>query len=327
MRAAVVESLTGPDGVVLAERPRPTLDGDGTRVMVEVYAAGISFPDLLLTQGRYQLRREPPFTLGVECAGIVAEAPAGAAVRPGQRVVVEAPDSCAEYVTAAAGSVFPIPDALSMGQGVALLMNYHTAHFGLIRRGRLKAGETLLVHGAAGGVGSAAVQVGKGVGARVIAVCSEPRKAAIAARLGADHTVLVDDDWLRQVRELTDRGVDVVFDPVGGDVFDDTVRALAPEGRLVVIGFAGGAIAKLAMNRVLFRNIDIVGAAWGAFIEHSPELRASTHEALVELVEAGRIDPLVGAELPLEQAADALRLLADRQAVGKVVLQVRKEDR
>lgn len=325
MRAAVVESLNGPDGVTISDRPRPS--GDGGLVVVEVHAAGISFPDLLLTQGRYQVRQEPPFTLGIESAGIVAQAPPAARVQAGQRVIVDAHASCAEYVAASPDDVLPLPDTLSMSQGVALMMNYQTAHFGLVRRGRLQAGETLLVHGAAGGVGSAAVQLGKGLGARVIAVCSEPRKAEIATRLGADHAILLGDGWAERVRQASGGGVQVVFDPVGGDLFDDTVRTLGPEGRLVVIGFAGGGIPTLAMNRVLFRNIDVVGAAWGAFLQRTPAIKAATHRALVELVQAGRIDPLVGAELPLERAADALRLLADRRAVGKVVLKLRDEAR
>jgi NADPH:quinone reductase len=320
MRAAVVTRLAGPDAVTVMEVPQPSpAPGE---VLVEVHAAGISFPDLLLSQGRYQIRREPPFTLGVECTGVVREAPPASGLAEGQRVVVDAPGCCAELVAASPDDVFPLPDALSMGQGVALLMNYHTAHFGLVRRGRLRAGETLLVHGAAGGVGSAAVDLGSALGARVIAVCSDPGKAEIATRLGAEHTVPTGEGWLQRVRELGAGGVDVVFDPVGGQMFDDTVRALAPEGRLVVIGFAGGGIPTLAMNRVLFRNIDVVGAGWGAFLEKDPGIKRPTHHALVELAEAGRIAPHVGAELPLERAADALRLLAERKATGKVVLRV-----
>jgi len=321
VRALAVERLTGPDGVALVERPEPAA-GDG-RVLIEVHAAGVSFPDLLLSQGLYQARPEVPFPAGVEGAGRVLEAAPSSGFRTGQRVVFSGRGSWAERVAAAGSDVFPLPERLTMAQGAALLMNYHTAHFGLIRRGRLVGGETLLVHGAAGGVGSAAVQVGKAVGARVIAVVSDERKAEVATRVGADSSVLFGEDWLQRVRDLSGDGVDVVFDPVAGDRFDDTVRTLAPEGRLVIIGFAGGSIPRLSVNRVLFRNIDIVGAAWGAFLEHGPDIRAGTHADLVRMVEEGFVDPLVGAALPLERAADALRLLADRQAVGKVVLTVR----
>ncbi|HLH70433.1 MAG TPA: NADPH:quinone oxidoreductase family protein [Candidatus Dormibacteraeota bacterium] len=324
MKAVVVERLEGPDGLVIAERPEPRPDG---AVLIAVHAAGVSFPDLLLSRGQYQIRREPPFVLGVEAAGTVVSAPPGSGLEPGQRVVASAWESWAEAVVVPPDRVFPVPERLTLAQGVALLMNYHTAHFGLIRRGRLRAGETLLVHGAAGGVGSAAVELGKAAGATVIAVVSDQRKAAAVSRLGADHVVLADAGWLEEVRRLSGGGVDVAFDPVTGDRFDDTVRALAVEGRLVVIGFAGGAIPRLAINRVLFRNIDVVGAAWGAFVDRHPDLPARTHAELVRLVEAGRLSPLVGAEFPLAQAADALRLLEGRQAIGKVVLKVREEDR
>jgi NADPH2:quinone reductase len=322
VRAVVVERLEGPEGLVVTDRPEPRAEG---AVLVAVHAAGVSFPDLLLSRGRYQIRRDPPFVLGLEAAGTVLSAPEGTGLRPGQRVVASAWDSWAETVVAPPDRVFPVPEGLSLAQGVALLMNYHTAHFGLVRRGRLRAGETLLVHGAAGGVGSAAVDLGKAVGATVIAVVSDRRKADVAAGLGADHVVIADEGWLEEVRRLSGGGVDVAFDPVTAERFDDTVRALASEGRLVVIGFAGGSIPRLAMNRVLFRNIDVVGAAWGAFVDRHPDLPAQTHAELVRLVEAGRLSPLVGAELPLERAADALRLLEERRATGKVVLRVREE--
>ena len=317
-----MEQLEGPDGLVLTDRPPPEA-GDG--VVVAVHAAGVSFPDLLLSQGLYQVRPALPFPAGLEGAGTVLAAPAGSGFRPGQRVVVSGSGAWADQVVAPADQVFPLPDRLSMAQGAGLLMNYHTAHFGLVRRGRLGAGETLLVHGAAGGVGSAAVQVGKAVGARVIAVVSDPIKAEAATAAGADHALLAGEDWPGRVRELAPDGVDVIFDPVAGDRFDDSVRALAPEGRLIVIGFAGGSIPTLAMNRVLFRNIDIVGAAWGAFLDRHPELKAATHAELLPMVEAGFVAPLVGLELPLERAADALRAIAERRAVGKVVLTVRPE--
>ena len=317
-----MERLDGPDGLTVADRPEPET-GDG--VLVAVHAAGVSFPDLLLSHGRYQVQPQVPFVPGLEAAGVVLDAPASSDLRPGQRVVVTAWGAWAERVVVAPDQVLPLPDALSMAQGAGLVMNYHTAHFGLIRRGRLRAGETLLVHGAAGGVGSAAIQVGKAAGADVIAVVSDQAKADAAAQAGADHAVLLGEGWLDRVRELRPAGVDVIFDPVAGDRFDDSVRALALEGRLVIIGFAGGSIPRLAMNRVLFRNIDVVGAAWGAFLERRPELKLETHADLLRMIDAGFVAPLVGAELPLERAADAVRLIGDRQAVGKVVLTVREE--
>lgn len=325
MRAVVLERPAGPDGLALADRPEP--QPDGSRVLLDVHAAGVSFPDLLLSQGLYQLRPEVPFVMGLELAGLVVDAPAGSGLRAGQRVVASAFGSWTERVMAPPGQVFPLPDSLTMAQGAGLLMNYHTAHFALARRGRLRSGETLLVHGAAGGVGSAAIQVGRALGARVVAVVSDDRKAEVAARLGAESTVMSGEGWLDRVRQVSPSGVDAIFDPVAGDRFDDSVRALAPEGRLIIIGFAGGSIPSVATNRVLFRNIDIVGAAWGAFLERHPEIRSGTHEELLRMAEAGFVDPYVGAELPLEQAADAVRLIGDRKAVGKVVLTVREEAR
>jgi len=320
VKAAVVERLAGPEGLTVIERPAPD---EGGGVLVDVYAAGVSFPDLLMSQGKYQIQPEPPFVLGVEGAGVVAEAPPSTGLRPGQRVVFNAMGSWAEQVAVAPEQVLSLPDALTMEQGAGLLMNYHTAHFGLVRRGRLQPAETLLVHGAAGGVGSAAIQVGQAVGARVIAVVSDERKAEVASRLGADECVLAGEGWLERVRRASGGGVNVIFDPVAGDRFDDSIRALAPEGRLLIIGFAGGSIPRVAVNRVLFRNIDLVGAGWGAFLEVHPEVKASTHAGLLQMVEAGFVAPLVGAEFPLERAAEALRLIADRQAVGKVVLKVK----
>jgi NADPH2:quinone reductase len=319
----MLQSLAGPDGLVVSDRPEPPPDSAG--VLLDVHAAGVSFPDLLLSQGMYQARPEVPFAMGLEAAGVVLEAPASSGLRAGQRVVASAPGSWAERVVARPDQVFALPDALTMAQGAGLIMNYHTAHFGLARRGRLREGETLLVHGAAGGVGSAAIQVGRALGARVVAVVSNERKEAAAARLGATAFVRAGEGWLGRLREVCPNGVDAIFDPVAGDTFDDSVRALAPEGRLVVIGFAGGSIPTLAMNRVLFRNIDIVGAAWGAFIERHPEIRGGAHQDLLRWVEAGFVDPLVGAELPLDRAADAVRLIGDRQAIGKVVLTVHEE--
>lgn len=320
MRAQQVVELTGPEGLRMAELPEPAGD---SAVLIDVKAAGVSFPDLLLTRGMYQHRPEPPFVPGVEGAGVVRSAPPGSDLAPGDRVAVFSMGCFAEVVAAEPDTVFPIPDGLDFEQAAGFLMNYHTAHFALHRRGRLNAGETVLVRGGAGGTGTAAVQVAKGLGAHVIAGVGTERKAGVARDAGADETVVGDEGWLDRVRELTGgRGVDVVFDPVGGDGFDDCVRALAPEGRLLVIGFAGGQIPRVAVNRLLFRNIDVVGAGWGAFIEHEPAIVAETNAALAGLIGSGHVRPIVGASYPLEQAADALRELAERRAVGKIVLTI-----
>ncbi len=325
MRAVVVERLEGPSALTVVDQPEPAEDPASVRI--KVYAAGVATPDLLLTQGRFQIKLDPPFVPGQEVAGIVLDAPRASGFRAGQRVIATRFGGCwAETILTAPDHVFPLPDRLSMSEGAAVMRNYHAAYLALVRRAQLSKGEVLLVHGAAGGMGGAAVQIGKAAGARVIAVVSDDRKAAAARRLGADHTVLVGERWLERVRELTGRGVDVIFDPVTGDRFEDSLRALAPEGRFVVIGFRAGSIPQIALNRVLFRNISIVGAAWGTIVEHRPDLPALAHRKILPMIEAGFIKPLVGAEFPLAEAAAALHSVADRRGgLGKVVLTVREE--
>jgi NADPH2:quinone reductase len=323
MRALRLIELSGPDGLELADVPEPDA-GEGM-VLIDVHAAGVAFPDLLLTRGEYQIKADPPFVPGIEVAGVVREAPEGSVLAPGMRVAAQtALGGFAEVAAAPVGLTFAIPDAMTFEQASGFVMNYHTAWFGLARRGRLAAGEALLVHGAAGGVGSAAVQVGKGLGARVIAAVSDEAKEAVARDAGADAVVRVDGDWVGAVRELTDgRGADVVFDPVGGDRFELSPRCLAPEGRLLVIGFAEGRIPEIAANRVLLRNIDVVGVNWGGFLGAHPGLASEGAAALAELFERGFVRPLVGGTYPLEEGARALRDLDERRATGKLVLSVR----
>jgi NADPH2:quinone reductase len=293
-------------------------------LLIDVRAAGVSFPDLLLTRGEYQLKPEPPFTLGVECAGVVREAPDGSGFAAGERVMaLTMLGTFAEVVRAPLPMCFPIPDGLDFEQAAGFVMNYHTAHFALARRGRLREGETLLVHGAAGGVGTAAVQVGKGLGARVLAVVSDEQKAAVAREAGADDVIESGGDWVAATKEATGgRGADVIFDPVGGERLESSPRCLAPEGRLLVIGFAEGSIPSLAANRILLRNIDVVGVNWGGFLPVDPALSGATHEALAEMVAAGHVAPVVGRSYPLESAAEALGDLDGRRARGKLVLAI-----
>src|SRR4051795_3505577 len=227
MRAVQVIEPTGPEHLEVRDVPEPTPGAED--VLVEVHAVGVSFPDLLLSRGEYQLKPEPPFTLGVDFAGVVVSGPG---FEPGQRVAGVGPyGNAAELVASPVISTFPLPDALSFEEGAALPMNYLTAQFALAERGRLQAGETVLVHGAAGGVGTATIQVAKGYGARTIAVVSTEEKAEVARKAGADETVLL-DGFRDEVKELTGgRGVDVIVDVVGGDVFTDSLRSLAPQGR------------------------------------------------------------------------------------------------
>lgn len=322
MRAIQITALDGPDGVELVEVDDPTPGPE--QVLVEVRAAGVAFPDLLQSRGLYQLKPPLPFVPGVEVAGVVRSAPEGSRFRPGDRVMAFGMlGGMAELLAVAEATTFPLPDQLSFAQGAALPMNYHTAHFCLVRRGRLRAGETVLVHGAAGGVGTATIEVAKALDARVIAVVSSDEKADVARATGADEVVRSDGSWKDEARELTGgRGVDVVLDPVGGDRFTDSIRSLAPEGRLLVVGFAGGSIPEVRVNRLLLSNTSIVGCAWGGFLMQDPSIVGKIADALDTMIRDGHINPPVGATFPLAQAADALRLLDDRRATGKVVLTV-----
>ena len=322
MRALQLERLDGPEGLTLVDVPEPEA---GDQVLIDVRAAGVSFPDLLLTKGQYQMKPSLPFVPGVEVAGVVRSAPAGAAVKAGDKVMAFTMlGGWAEVVVAPPEMTFRIPEGWSFETAAGTVMNYHTAHFALHRRGRLKAGETVLVHGAAGGVGTATIQVARGAGARVLAVVSSEEKAEVARSAGADLAVLSTGDWVSRVKDATQgRGVDVVMDPVGGDIFDLSLKCLAPEGRLLVVGFAGGRIPEVKVNRLLLRNVDVVGVAWGAFILQEPQLTAEIAQGLAALAEKGFVEPLVGSTFPLEQAARALRELESRKATGKVVLRVR----
>jgi NADPH2:quinone reductase len=317
MRAAQVTELTGPAAVRLVEIDEPRAS-DGN-LLVDVKAAGVSFPELLQTRGEYQLKLDPPFTLGGELAGVVREAPAGSGFAPGDRITALAPlgGAYADVAVVPSLAAFRIPDELDFGQGAAYLMNYHTAHFALARRAELREGETLLVHGAAGGTGTAAIQVGKGLGARVVGVVSTDEKERVAREAGADEVVRSDADWRKQAGPAN-----VIFDPVGGSRFDESVRALAPEGRLVVIGFTEGSIPTVSVNRLLFRNVSVVGAGWGHFAFERPEYLREVASALDGMVAAGHVRPIVGRRFPLAEVRAALEELDGRRAVGKVVLDI-----
>lgn len=328
MRAVRIENLEGPEkALALAEVPEPEpshplTPGEG--VVVDVRAAGVSFPEVLQTWGQYQLKPPLPFIPGSEVAGIVRNAPDGAAVRPGDRVAAFcALGGFADVAVAPAFLTFPLPDALDFAQGAALILNYHTAYFSLRLRGRLAKGETVLVHGAAGGVGTAALQVAKGLGARTIAVVSSEEKERVAREAGADEVLRADDPWKDQARELSGGGgVDVVLDPVGGDRFTDSLRSLAEGGRVVVVGFTGGSIPEVKVNRLLLSNTEVVGAGWGAYCMGKPDLCREIGASLEEMIERGVVRPSVGASFPLEQTAEALELIDGRGATGKVVLEL-----
>lgn len=321
MRAVQVIDTTGPADVVVRDVPEPAPGPDD--VLVEVHSVGVSFPDLLLSKGEYQLKPEVPFTLGVDFAGVVVSGPDG--FEPGQRVAgVGGYGGAAELVANPAMFTFALPDHLSFDEGAALPMNYLTAQFALAERGQLKAGETVLVHGAAGGVGTATIQVAKGYGARTVAVVSSDEKAAVAKAAGADETVLV-DGFKESVQELTGgQGVDVVLDVVGGDVFTDSLRVLSTQGRLLVVGFAAGqGIPEVKVNRLLLNNIDVRGVGWGAYAMLRPGYMQQQWAELLPMMASGVVKPPIGATYDLDGFSRALQDMEDRKTLGKSVVQTR----
>jgi NADPH2:quinone reductase len=327
MRAMQITELTGPaTALELAELPDPEpshMMTPGRGVLVEVKAAGVAFPEVLQTRGEYQYKPPLPFVPGAEVAGIVREATDGASVKPGDRVAaMVATGGFAELAVAPEFFAFPLPESLDFAQGAGLIFNYHTAYFSLKLRGRLSDGEWVLVHGAAGGVGTAALQVAKGLGARTIGIVSSDEKERVAREAGADHVFRAEGAWKDEAKEASGGGVDIVLDPVGGDRFTDSLRSLREGGRAVVIGFTGGSIPEVKVNRLLLNNIEVVGAGWGAYVTSKPEVTLEIGAALDELIADGYVKPIVGARFPLERAAEALELIDERGATGKVVLEV-----
>src|SRR6478672_10488797 len=317
MRAIQITNLNGPDEALeLVDIPEPEpshMLTPGSGVLVDVHAAGVSFPEVLQTRGEYQFKPELPFVPGSEVGGVRRDT--------GERVAAFSfLGAFAEVAVAPDYMVFPIPDSWSYEQGAALVLNYHTAYFSLKIRGRLTAGETVLVHGAAGGVGTATIQVAKGLGARVIGVVSSDEKEQVARDAGADEVVRA-DGFKDSVKELG--GADLVVDPVGGDRFTDSLRSLKEEGRLVVVGFTAGSIPEVKVNRLLLNNTEVIGAGWGAYVMPKPEVTSQIGDELQKLISSGAVNPPVGASFAFEDAADALKLIDGRGATGKVVLAVR----
>jgi NADPH2:quinone reductase len=324
MRAWRAHELGEPADVLRLDEVEAPKPGQG-EVVVEVEAAGLNFPDVLLLRGQYQERPPLPFTPGLEVAGRVVASGPGARITVGERVVAIAGPprgGLAERVCVASADVLPLPDCMPSVTAAAMLITYQTGYLALHRRALLRPGETLLVHGGAGGVGSAAIQLGCAAGARVIATASGAERAAVCRRLGAD--IAVDNtaaDFVEVVKEVTrGRGADVVYDPVGGDVFDRSRRCVAFEGRILVIGFAGGRIPDVPTNHVLVKNYAVVGVHWGLYRRVLPHVVPDIHEHLVDLHREGLIDPLIGAELPFEEAPQGITMLAERRALGKIVV-------
>jgi NADPH:quinone reductase len=319
MRALRVHDPTGPDGLRLDEIDVPPAP-DERAVRVAVHAAGVGFVDTLMVRGRYQVRPAVPFVPGLEVAGAVELAPDGSGFARGDPVVGHVMGGgFAETAWVPTTRVARLHPALTAVEGAASLVNHHTALVALERRARLQRGERVLVHGAGGGLGSAVVQVGTALGAEVWAVAGAPERAELARRAGA-ATVFDRDSWFDAVRAAG--GVDVVVDPVGGTVFEQSLRCLAPEGRLVTVGFASGRIPAAAANRLLLRNAAAVGCAWRELLDVDPGLFAATARRFDGLVDAG-LRPLLGATFDLADGATALRLIEDRAVAGKIVLTTR----
>lgn len=322
MKAMVAARWCEPSELEYRDVPDP-VPGPG-EVLVETRAIGCNFPDILMVQGKYQVKPPLPFSPGHEIAGVVrATGPGVTGVRPGERVIASLEwGGYAERALAAAARVYRIPDVMPFEQAAALLVVYQTGYCALVQRAALQPGEWLLVHGAAGGVGLAAVQLGKALGARVIATAGSPEKLEIARQSGAE--VLMDyrtEDWIERVKTVTGgEGADVIYDPVGGDVFDGSTRCIAFEGRLLTIGFAGGRIPTLAINRVLLKNFSVVGVHWGYYQRRGSPLIREWMDALLKLYAEGGIRPVIYRTYPLRQAAAALRALGARESYGKVVL-------
>ncbi|MFE5283565.1 NADPH:quinone oxidoreductase family protein [Nocardia sp. NPDC056611] len=324
MRAAVVSKLEGPEAIEVLDIPEPVAYPGG--VVIDVHAAGIAFPDVLMTRGLYQMKPPLPYVVGCEVGGIVREAPEGSHVQAGDRVIALTllGNAAAEVAIAPNDMVFKLPDNVSLESGAGVLFNDLTVHFCLRNRGRLAPGETVLVHGAAGGIGTSTLRMAQALGAgRVIAVVSTEEKAEVARANGATDVVLT-DGWLAAVKELTGgRGVDIVLDPVGGDRFTDSIRSLASGGRVLVVGFTAGDIPTVKVNRLLLKNVEVIGAAWGEWVMTHPGYLREQWEEVAPLLANGKITPPEPQIYTLAHTAEAVSALDKRTATGKVVVTLR----
>jgi NADPH:quinone reductase len=324
MPKAVVCRELGPPERLRLETFAPAQLAPG-QVRVAIHAAGINFPDILMAAGEYQLKPELPFTPGVEAAGEVTEVSGAAGIAVGDRVIVKMRHGAyTDEAVLAPSQLTPLPSTFDYAEGATFLAAHGTAYHALIDRGQVRAGEVLLVHGAGGGVGLAAVEIGKMLGATVIAAASSEEKLAAAQARGADHLVLYGREPFRDaVKRITDgRGADVVFDPVGGEVFENSLRCIAWGARVLVVGFTGG-IGLARTNLVLIKGASVLGVRAGEAVRRNPALGEVRLRALTEWAEAGKIRPNVSHRLPLEDYAKAMRLLIDRKAIGRVALMMR----
>lgn len=324
MKALLCTAWGGPEDLSIGELPSPRPAAD--EILVGVKACGLNFADTLMIQGKYQERPPFPFSPGLEVSGEVSES--GSAVddfAPGDRVIALCGHGgLAEQVVVPAANAVRVPQAMDFVTAAGFSVVYGTAHVGLERRARLLPGEALLVHGAAGGVGLAAVQVGRQMGARVIATAGSEEKLALACSHGAEHGINYRESGFREeVKALTHgRGADVIFDPVGGEVFNQSLRCINWEGRILVIGFASGSIPELPVNLTLVKNISVVGVYWGAYRKRNPAVLQQSWQQLLDWYAEGALSPLISATYPLAQAPAALASIMERRATGKVVVTV-----
>ncbi len=322
MKAVRCVELGGPEKLQVEETELPQ-PGEG-EIRIKVAGCGVNFADSLIIQGKYQIRPTPPFTPGMEVAGkISAVGPSVEDLKRGQLVIgMTGVGGFAEEVICPVVDVMPCPDGLDPVVAAALPVAYGTAHLGLAHRARLQAGETLLVHGASGGVGLAAVEVGKRMGATVIATASSADKLEIAAEHGADHLInYAEGPFKDRVKELTGGlGANVIFDPVGGDVFDQSLRCIAWEGRIVVVGFASGRIPDVPANLTLVKNMAVMGVYWGAYRDRDPAVMTASFATLAEWLKEGALKPLISKIYPLEDTKQAITDLMERRAKGKIVV-------
>ena len=325
MKAVLCKAFGPAESLVLEDIASP--EPKKNEVLLQVHAAGVNFPDTLIIEGKYQFKPPFPFSPGGEAAGVVgAVGEKVTHVKPGDRVMaLTGWGSFAEEVAVPGYSVMPIPDGMDFASAAAFGMTYGTSMHALKQRANLQPGETLLVLGASGGVGLAAVEIGKAMGAKVIAAASSEAKLEVAKAAGADVLINYSEGSLKdKLKEITGgQGVDVIYDPVGGDLFEEAFRSIAWNGRMLVVGFASGTIPSLPANLTLLKGASLVGVFWGSFAQRQPQDNAANFQQLFKWFAEGKIKPLVSQTFPLEKAADAINHLGQRKAVGKVVVTVR----
>ncbi len=318
MKAVYCEKLGGPDDLVVRDIPEPPAPGDG-QVKVAIEARGVAFTDVLMVAGEYQVKPELPFIVGGEGAGrVIAVGPGVDNLRVGDAVLT--PGGCVEQVVVAASRVTPLPAGVSLEAAASFRGNYATAYYAM-QRANLQAGETLLVHGAAGGVGLAAVDIGKLYGATVIATAGSDAKLEVVRQLGADHLINYTNGFRDAVKELTGgRGADVIYDPVGGDVFDESMRCIAPFGRILIVGFTSGRVGLAKTNHLLIKDAAVIGFTVGGLQRNDPAWAKRNADILMGWLASGRIKPYISHRVPLANTADALKLIIDRKVIGKAII-------